>query len=63
MVAPEFVIRGIETRRHDTTGFIKEFQTELLYTLFDCNESADIFNETLENPLFCVTKTVSGLIC
>jgi hypothetical protein len=28
----ELIARGIEIRRHDTPSFIKEFQTELLYT-------------------------------
>ena len=27
------IARGIEVRRHDAPNFIKEFQTELLYTL------------------------------
>ena len=31
----ELITRGIETRRLDTPTFIKNFQTELLYTLFD----------------------------
>ena len=35
----ELVTRGIETRRHDTPKFIKDFQTELLYTLFDANNT------------------------
>ena len=35
----ELVTRGIETRRHDAPNFIKDFQTELFYTLFDANSS------------------------
>jgi DNA polymerase elongation subunit (family B) len=35
----ELVVRGIEIRRHDTPNFIKQFQTQLLYTLFDCKDS------------------------
>jgi len=34
----ELIARGIEIRRDDAPNFIKEFQTELLYTLFDCKE-------------------------
>ncbi|MGB6528739.1 MAG: hypothetical protein WBF33_11575 [Candidatus Nitrosopolaris sp.] len=30
----ELVVRGIEARRHDAPNFIKDFQSELLYTLF-----------------------------
>src|SRR5439155_12044994 len=33
----ELIARGIEIRRHDAPNFIKQFQIELLYTLFDCN--------------------------
>jgi DNA polymerase elongation subunit (family B) len=47
----ELVTRGIETRRHDTPNFIKQFQTELLYTLFDCDNTAEIYNKTLEEAL------------
>jgi len=32
----ELIARGIEIRRHDAPNFIKEFQIEMLYTLFDC---------------------------
>ena len=35
----DLVVRGIEIRRHDIPIFIKQFQTELLYTLFDCKDS------------------------
>lgn len=35
----ELFTRGIELRRHDTPNFIKEFQTEILHTLFDCENS------------------------
>lgn len=39
------VVRGIEIRRHDTPKFIKEFQTELLFTLFDCKNAKEIMNK------------------
>jgi DNA polymerase elongation subunit (family B) len=38
----ELVVRGIEIRRHDIPNFIKQFQIELLYTLFNCKDSAEI---------------------
>ena len=38
----ELIARGIEIRRHDAPNFIKEFQTELLYTLFGCKDSAEV---------------------
>ncbi len=58
----ELIMRGIETRRHDSPEFIKQFQTELLYTLFDCNKSEDICNKSLEKALFCVTKTIDKIM-
>ena len=58
----ELVTRGIETRRHDTPNFIKQFQTELLYTLFDCDNAAEIYDKTLEEALFCITKTIDKIM-
>ena len=58
----ELVTRGIETRRHDTPIFIKQFQTELLYTLFDCESTAEIYDKTLEEALFCITKTIDKVM-
>jgi DNA polymerase elongation subunit (family B) len=54
----ELVTRGIETRRHDTPEFIKEFQTELLHILFGCKTINDIFSKTLDDALLCVTQTI-----
>jgi len=58
----ELVTRGIETRRHDSPNFIKDFQTELLYTLFDADSSTEITERSLENALFCVTKTIDKIM-
>ena len=58
----ELIMRGIEIRRHDTPKFIKDFQIELLYTLFDANSTREIIDTTLENTLFCVTKTIDKVM-
>ena len=58
----ELVTRGIETRRHDTPNFIKQFQTELLYTLFDCENTVEIYDKTLEEALFCITRTIDKIM-
>ena len=58
----ELVTRGIEMRRHDTPNFIKQFQTELLYTLFDCDNTAEIHDKTLEEALLCITKTIDKVM-
>lgn len=58
----ELVMRGIETRRHDTPLFIKQFQTELLKILFDCEKSDDIYNKTLERALYFLTTTIDRIM-
>jgi DNA polymerase elongation subunit (family B) len=58
----KLVTRGIETRRHDTPPFIIEYQNELLYSLFDCDTSDQIYNNTLENALLCVTRTIDKVM-
>jgi DNA polymerase elongation subunit (family B) len=54
----EIIARGIEIRRHDAPNFIKEFQTELLYTLFDCNNSTKVVSQGYENALLVITRTI-----
>ena len=58
----ELIARGIEIRRHDAPNFIKEFQTELLYTLFDCKDSAEVISKGYENALLLVTKTIDKVM-
>ena len=58
----ELIARGIEVRRHNAPNFIKEFQTELLYTLFDCRYSAEVFCNGYDNALLLVTKTIDKVM-
>jgi DNA polymerase elongation subunit (family B) len=58
----ELIARGIEIRRHDAPNFIKEFQIELLYTLFDCKDSAEVISKGYENALLLVTKTLDKVM-
>jgi DNA polymerase-2 len=58
----KLIVRGIEIRRHDAPNFIKQFQTELLYTLFDCENSEEVFSKGYENSLLLVTKTIDKLM-
>src|SRR5919198_2447651 len=59
----ELVLRGIETRRHDTPNFIKQFQTQLLYTLFDdCNDSDEVVNKGYEKALLLVTHAIDNIM-
>ena len=56
------VVRGVEIRRHDTPKFIKEFQTELLSALFDCENTEEIMNKGYENALLLVTKAIDKIM-
>ncbi|NAL77327.1 DNA polymerase domain-containing protein, partial [Nitrososphaera sp. AFS] len=58
----EIIARGTEIRRHDVPNFIKQFQTELLYTLFDCIDSAEVFSKGYENALLLVTQTIDKVM-
>jgi DNA polymerase elongation subunit (family B) len=58
----ERVVRDIEIRRHDIPNFIKQFQTELLYTLFDCKDSAEVISKGYENALLLVTKAIDKIM-
>jgi DNA polymerase elongation subunit (family B) len=49
-------------RRHDIPNFIKQFQTELLHTPFDCKTSAGVANKGYENGLLLVTKAIDRII-
>ena len=56
------VARGIEIKRHDVPNFIKQFHTELLYTLFDCKDSAEVISKGYENALLLVTKAIDKIM-
>jgi len=58
----QLVMRGIETRRHDTPNFIKQFQAELLNILFDCDKSEDIYSKTLERALYYLTTVIDKVM-
>jgi hypothetical protein len=58
----ELIARGIEIRRYDAPNFIKEFQTELLYTLFDSKESAEVISKGYDNALLLGTKTIDKVM-
>jgi hypothetical protein len=58
----QLVVRGVEIRRHDTPNLIKEFQTELLSTLFDCKSKEEIINTGYENALLLVTRAIDKIM-
>ena len=56
------VVRGVEIRRYDNPKFIKEFQTELLCTLFECKDAKEIVEKGYENALLLVTKAIDKVM-
>ena len=58
----ELVVRGIEIRRHDSPSFIKQFQTQLLYTLFDCKDSDEVVTKGYEDALLLVTQAIDKIM-
>jgi len=56
------VVRGIEIRRHDTPNFIKQFQTQLLYILFDCKDSDQVVKKGYEDALLLVTQAIDKIM-
>ena len=59
----EIITRGIETRRHDTPNFIKQFQYDLLHTLFsDCKDSSEVTTRGYEDALLLVTQAIDKIM-
>jgi len=47
---------------HDVHAFIKRFETQLLYTLFDCKDSSEILTKGYENALLLVTQAIDTIM-
>ena len=62
LIGPSMEIVPREIRRHDVPTFFKQFQTELLYTLFDCNDAAEVISKGHESALLPVTKTIDRIM-
>jgi DNA polymerase elongation subunit (family B) len=59
----EIITRGIETRRHDTPNFIKQFQYDLLHTLFsDRKNSSAVTTKGYEDALLLVTQAIDKIM-
>lgn len=60
----QVITRGIDTRRHDSPTFIKEFQKVLLSKLFDCSNFEDVLTTGYQNALMhitlCIDKIMNG---
>jgi DNA polymerase elongation subunit (family B) len=58
----ELVVRGTEIRRYDVPAFIKRFQTQLLYALFDCKDSYEIQTKRYEDALLLITQAIDAIM-
>ena len=58
----QLITRGIDTRRHDSPTFLKEFQRTLLSKLFDCNNSEDLLSNGYQNALLYTTHSINKLM-
>jgi DNA polymerase elongation subunit (family B) len=58
----QLVVRGMEIRRHDIPNFIKQFQTNLLYALFNCKDSSEIQTKGYDNALLIVTQALDTIM-
>jgi DNA polymerase elongation subunit (family B) len=58
----QLITRGIDTRRHDSPAFLKEFQTALLSNLFDCNSAEEVLTTGYENALQHITHSIDKLM-
>ena len=58
----QLITRGTDTRRHDSPTFIKEFQSNLLTKLFDCNNYEDVMTNGYQNALSYITRSIDKLM-
>jgi DNA polymerase family B len=58
----QLITRGIDTRRHDSPIFIKEFQRTLLSKLFDCHSTKEVLTTGYENALLYITQSIDKLM-
>ena len=58
----QLITRGIDTRRHDSPTFIKEFQITLLSKLFDCNSYEEVLTNGYQNAFLYITHSIDKLM-
>ena len=58
----QLITRGIDTRRHDSPAFIKEFQATLLSKLFDHHSSEEVSTTGYQNALSYITQSIDKLM-
>ena len=58
----QLITRGIDTRRHDSPKFIKQFQTTLLSKFFNCGNSEEVLTTGYQNSLLYITQSIDKLM-
>ena len=58
----KLITRGIDTRRHDSPVFIKQFQTTLLSKLLSCNNYEEVLTTGYQNALLYITQSIDKLM-
>jgi DNA polymerase elongation subunit (family B) len=58
----QLITRGIDTRRHDSPAFIKEFQMTLLSKLFDYDSINEVLTTGYESALLYITQSIDKLM-
>jgi DNA polymerase elongation subunit (family B) len=58
----QLITRRTDTRRHDSPAFIKQFQTNLLSKLFDCNNSEEVLKSGYETTRLYITQSIDMIM-
>jgi DNA polymerase elongation subunit (family B) len=58
----QLITRGIDTRRHDSPAFIRQFQSTLLSKLFDCSSTEEVSTVGYENSLLYITQSIDKIM-
>jgi DNA polymerase elongation subunit (family B) len=62
LTSGELLTRGIECRRHDSPAFIKNFQENLIQTLFDVEATDEIYSVGYRNASTYIFKILNKLM-
>jgi DNA polymerase elongation subunit (family B) len=57
----EIVARGIELRKQDTPKYIKELQTKMIKTLFDCKNIREVYKIGYNKTIQIVKKAIEDI--
>jgi DNA polymerase elongation subunit (family B) len=58
----QLITRGIDTRRHDSPVFIKQFLATLLSKLFDCSSAEEVLTNGYESALLYLTQSIDKIM-